>query len=312
MPVPKLFIGSASESREIVDALESELRSEVHIERWDLDVFNPGRFTLEELTAATAKVDFAVFVLGQDDKTQSRGNQAVPSPRDNVIFEAGLFTAVLGRERTYYIVDKLGTKIPSDWAGLGYLTFDGTAARPRDKVYDAVKQIRSRVQQLGDASHSRPEARIAGCWWQLVENLDEGAVVSLMEITPSGAIVRVEGQSWDKDGKWIAEYLSLTGTFDAGDNTLHYYWKGRHPRDKSVPEFFGVGEIIFAPRAGEATRGSGFYTATSVSDSFHTSKKSAFYIRAKHEEVEVIRNGSRDARKALVDAMLKERQGRGL
>ncbi len=113
MTKPKLFIGSASESLAIVKALEDELRDVAMIERWDVDTFRPGHYTLEELTRIMKEVDFAVFVLGQEDVTESRGS-ATFSPRDNVIFEAGLFTAVLGRERTFYVVDKAGTKVPSD------------------------------------------------------------------------------------------------------------------------------------------------------------------------------------------------------
>src|SRR5262249_29009808 len=73
------------------------------VKRWDIELFRPGRFLLEELTEAVKKFDLAIFVLGQDDVTESRGS-ATPSLRDNVIFEAGLFTAVLGRERTFYVI----------------------------------------------------------------------------------------------------------------------------------------------------------------------------------------------------------------
>ena len=81
------------------------------------------------------------------DRTESRG-EPQPSPRDNVVFEAGLFTALLGTERTFYIVDQAGTKIPTDWAGLGYLTYDRTQARARDIVFTAVKQILERIAEV--------------------------------------------------------------------------------------------------------------------------------------------------------------------
>jgi predicted nucleotide-binding protein len=160
MTKPRVFVGSASETRGIVDALESELRDVAIIERWDVDVFRSGHFTLEELTRAVHQVDFAIFVLGGDDVTESRGSTS-PSPRDNVIFEAGLFTAVLGPQRTFYVVNKAGTKIPSDWAGLGYTTFDNAEVRPRDKVYDAVRTIREQItawqplRSLGACRHDR-------------------------------------------------------------------------------------------------------------------------------------------------------------
>jgi len=307
-PLPRLFIGSAGETREIVDALEQELRDVARIERWDVDVFEVGHFTLEELTTATAEVDFAAFVLGQDDRTASRGSEATPSPRDNVIFEAGLFTAVLGRERTFYVVDSRGTKIPTDWAGLGYLTFKATEERARDKVYDAVKQIRARIRKLAVPAAPAVGARVAGSWWQLVENVDEGSVLSLLEIIPSGASVRVEGRSWSNQGERVAEYSSRTAALDDGESVLAYYWRGTNPRAKTAPESFGVGEITFTSDAAPATSGQGFFTTTSAADVSQTHKKFARYVRATPEDVALIRGGSRDQRRAIVERMLAERK----
>ena len=70
---PKVFVGSASETRTIVDALELELRDVAEIDRWDTDVFRPGHFTLEALILAVKQVDFAIFVLGRDDVTEFTG-----------------------------------------------------------------------------------------------------------------------------------------------------------------------------------------------------------------------------------------------
>jgi predicted nucleotide-binding protein len=47
--------------------------------------------------------DFAILVLTPDDLTQSRGKQQ-PSPRDNVVFELGLFIGALGRDRVFMVV----------------------------------------------------------------------------------------------------------------------------------------------------------------------------------------------------------------
>ena len=66
MSKPSVFVGSGSESLGIVDALESELRSMAEIKRWDIELFRPGRFLLEELTEAVKKFDFAILC---SDKT---------------------------------------------------------------------------------------------------------------------------------------------------------------------------------------------------------------------------------------------------
>jgi hypothetical protein len=307
MTKPRVFIGSATETRAIVDALESELREVAEVDRWYADVFVPGRFTLEDLTAATGAVDFAVFVLGQEDKTDSRG-EIKPSPRDNVVFEAGLFTAALGRERVYYLVDKRGTKIPSDWAGLGYLTFDIGAPRERDKVYDAAKAILERIKNLQRLELARPEARIAGAWWQLVENSDDGSVVSLLVIDASGPALRVRGQSWSTEGNLVARYDSRSATFDVADCELSYYWRGTHPREDTALEHSGVGDVAFEPREGRATSGRGSFAGPKPSDPSRVLHRWAFYRRVTDEEMATLASGTREQREALIREKLSLRR----
>ncbi|MDX1545502.1 MAG: nucleotide-binding protein [Rhodothermales bacterium] len=310
MPKPRVFLGSASESRAIVDALEAELRAVAVIERWDVDIFRPGHFTLEELTRAVNEVDFAIFVLGQDDVTESRG-AVVPSPRDNVIFEAGLFTAILGRERTFYVVDRSGTKIPSDWSGLGYTTFDAAEQRPRDKVFEAVAKIRPQLEAWQPLRSLGALAAVVGPWWQFVINIDDGAVLSLMKIAATEPVdLRVEGRAWAADGTLRARYRSRSADYDEGSRTLYYYWEGEHPREQAIPRYFGVGEATFHLDAGAAaaTRAEGWLSATSVSDVTDAFTKSTVYVRATPEELTIVEGGDHEERNALIQSKLTERQ----
>ena len=309
MAKPRVFLGSAAETRDIVDALESELREFAVVERWDVDVFRPGHFTLEELTRAVREVDFAVFVLGRDDTTESRG-KTTPSPRDNVIFEAGLFTAVLGRERTFYVVDKAGTKIPSDWGGLGYLTFDASEPRDRDKVYDAVKKIRQQLSTWQPTKGLGPLAAIVGEWWQFVVNVDVGAVVSWLEITATeSGELQLAGTSWSVAGERVARYHSQSARFDEGDRMLYYSWEGDHPRDQAIPTFFGTGRIAFRDKAGGiAITADGWFSTSSSADPKNTLQKSTMYARANADELAIMRGTDHDKRAALIQAKLKERQ----
>jgi predicted nucleotide-binding protein len=48
------------------------------------------------------ETDFAAFVVTADDVTASRGRRKA-SPRDNVVFEIGLFMGAIGRERTFVV-----------------------------------------------------------------------------------------------------------------------------------------------------------------------------------------------------------------
>ena len=65
-------------------------------------MFNPGVSTLDRLVELTREVDFAAFVFAQDDWTSNPSDAAATgqaSPRDNVVFEAGLFGGALGMRR---------------------------------------------------------------------------------------------------------------------------------------------------------------------------------------------------------------------
>jgi predicted nucleotide-binding protein len=115
---PSMFIGSSTEGLEIAQALQAELEREVDSTIWSQGVFGLGEGTLEALEARVGTFDFAALVLTPDDLVEKRGGTE-RSPRDNVVFEAGLFMGALGRRRVFLVVcrdDDLA--LPSDLAGI--------------------------------------------------------------------------------------------------------------------------------------------------------------------------------------------------
>jgi hypothetical protein len=63
------------------------------------------------------------MVLGPDDLVASR-DVTKSAPRDNVVFELGLFMGALGPERTYMVLPAgADLKLPSDVAGITYLPY---------------------------------------------------------------------------------------------------------------------------------------------------------------------------------------------
>ncbi|PPH84421.1 nucleotide-binding protein [Rathayibacter sp. AY1D5] len=120
--LPTVFIGSSSEGIEIADYLQSALHSRGSCEAitWSQGVFELSDFTMESLLKAAHRADFAVLIATAGDTADVRGKSRVVA-RDNVIFELGLFIGVLGRERTYIVVDRADDlQLPSDLAGLPY------------------------------------------------------------------------------------------------------------------------------------------------------------------------------------------------
>src|SRR6185369_10594120 len=94
---PVLFVGSSTERHEIEKELEALLVRSCEVELWSKDVFVPSQGALESLVQALERFDFAVLVLSPDDLVIKRG-KAADAPRDNVLFELGLFMGGIGRE----------------------------------------------------------------------------------------------------------------------------------------------------------------------------------------------------------------------
>jgi predicted nucleotide-binding protein len=80
---------------------------------WSQGVFDLGEHVLDGLVRKAKTVDFAILVLSPDDHVESR-NAESQAPRDNVVFELGLFIGALGKDRTYMVhPDGVSLKLPS-------------------------------------------------------------------------------------------------------------------------------------------------------------------------------------------------------
>ncbi len=128
-PPPHVFIGCSSAAlplgREIKKKLEA--RREIVATVWDENLLDLGGIILDSLLRYVSSFDFAVLVLSADDFTGEKEGAATPSPRDNVIFELGLFMGVRGRRRTFAVIkakDKESLKIPTDLDGYIALYLD--------------------------------------------------------------------------------------------------------------------------------------------------------------------------------------------
>ncbi|GAA0337569.1 hypothetical protein GCM10008967_29790 [Bacillus carboniphilus] len=128
---PKLFIGSARESIEYVDAIHEQLHYVAEVTPWSAGTFAALEYTMESLERQLDMNDFAVFVFSPDDVVNTRGNITFKT-RDNTIFEMGLFWGRLRRGRVFYIIPDLipnqegveGYRLPSDLDGLTVLKYE--------------------------------------------------------------------------------------------------------------------------------------------------------------------------------------------
>ena len=120
----RIFIASSSEGLEIARAVQSGLEGDGEVRIWSQDVFLPGESIIQSLTKALGSSDFGIFVFSRDDLLAIRGATAM-SPRDNVVFEAGLSIGLLGHRRTFVVRPRDDDlRMPSDLDGMNVASFD--------------------------------------------------------------------------------------------------------------------------------------------------------------------------------------------
>ncbi len=147
-PTPVLFIGSSREALPIAEALKSEFPPQIATARiWKDGVFGASTFPIEALETQLQYADFAALVAASDDRVISRGKET-QAPRDNIVFELGLFMGALGRHRTFLCTPEgVDVKIPSDLLGLTPITYDGNSlAAP---VRMAAEEIKRAIAKNG-------------------------------------------------------------------------------------------------------------------------------------------------------------------
>jgi hypothetical protein len=146
MQKPTLFIGSSSEGLATARAIKEQLDSEMDVTLWNEGVFKLNTSTLESLLRVANFFDFAVLVMTPDDVVSSRGKKK-SAPRDNVVFEHGLFLGRLGPSRAFIVCEEQ-TKVLSDYAGITIAMY-----RKRDDgnlvaaVGTACNQIRRAIEE---------------------------------------------------------------------------------------------------------------------------------------------------------------------
>jgi hypothetical protein len=293
MDKPRIFLGSSGKQAKLLQGLTRGLEDCAHVEPWTTS-FNPGTTTLDRLVELAHEVDFAAFVFARDDWTTASPTASPSpdagqdSPRDNVVFEAGLFGGVLGMPRTF-ILHARGSKLPSDLLGLTCIRY-GDATTPAEmRVVN--QTLRKAIENQGHV------ARIDGLWWQfsLTElGTLEPSAVSLLRISRDRAgALEVRGHSWQEDGRLSARYWCEASKERKEPSGVFYYWKGERPRDPNAPQLDGTGEILLE----SADRASGYFTTRSDTPGNVSVRTAGVYWRAEPGDMSIL-DGSDDRQRA--------------
>lgn len=181
---PTMFIGSSTEGKDIAETIQVLLEHEVASTVWHQGVFALSTSTLETLVESLPEYDFATLVLTADDLVEKR-DHAAKAPRDNVIFELGLFMGALGRRRTFVVHSRTDSPmLPTDLAGITTATYE-----PRSNLDAALgpacTKIKRAIERAGDRSRasalppvpSRPDPALAALEKTVAE---QGRMLSLL------------------------------------------------------------------------------------------------------------------------------------
>jgi Predicted nucleotide-binding protein containing TIR-like domain len=280
---PRIFLGSSGKQAELLQEITRGLEDLVDVEPWTT-TFNPGRSTLDRLVELSQEVDFAAFVFAQDDWTTTDATESgEASPRDNVVFEAGLFGGALGIRRTF-ILHAQGSKLPTDLLGLTSVRYDPAAG------LEEVRAINQKLRKAIETEGSR--GPVEGLWWQLsLTERSEGepSAVGLLRVSRQrDGGLSVNGRAWQEDGTLSARYWSEAAKERRDPAGILYFWKGERPRHPDAPELEGTGEITVE----SADRATGYWTTRSDRDPELNARTSGVYLRADPADLQVLEGGS--------------------
>lgn len=123
----RVFIGSSTQEIELARQAREILKEDFDVTIWNDKIWDTGVFRindnfLSDLIKASLKFDFGILLGTADDKLIYKDKE-VMQPRDNVLFELGLFIGRLGISKCTFVVEKQ-LKILSDLQGITLSRFD--------------------------------------------------------------------------------------------------------------------------------------------------------------------------------------------
>lgn len=147
----RVFIISSAESLDVARIVQNAFAHDSFTTvLWTDGVFKVANYTLQSLEDQVDDSDFAIAIAHADDLTESRGNNW-PAPRDNVIFELGLFMGRLGKSRAILMEPRdEGVKLPSDLAGITTIPYRYVKGKDTAAIMGpACNALRDHILNLG-------------------------------------------------------------------------------------------------------------------------------------------------------------------
>jgi len=157
----KLFIGSSKEGMKIAEQVKEQVNATcgrwLEAETWsDGNVFALNNSALHSLVGASRTFDYGILIASEDDVIKSRGKRHVV-PRDNVMFEMGMFLGSLGLTRAFLLVEE-NAKLPTDYNGVTVPYFQSKVPGSLD---NAIGQIIKSIDSTQNTFNLRPAPSVA-------------------------------------------------------------------------------------------------------------------------------------------------------
>jgi predicted nucleotide-binding protein len=334
----QIFVASSSEQVKVAEKVATEITKAagewkegpvMQVDVWNKNIFDFSRSYIESLEKQLDLADFAIIILTADDTGKVREN-TVNLPRDNVIYELGLFTGRLGRNRCFLFVDgESETQIASDLSGVKSVVFykgNGSSSSAKPGLSAQVKAVLNQMLELNVRYKLSPAARterdqqwrfacrISGHWWERMRRAeDDMSALTFVTITVDDAVnsPHLEGAVFDREGKYIAEWKSIiAGVILGAKPRIYYRWEGKH--DATPGQEFGGGGVINFDNLQLESGGGYFYdTNFALLDIEPTTRRKHFGLyRCSAEEVKLMQDQWSDDAKTLRQHKLKTLIGR--
>jgi len=329
---PRIFIASSSEQFQVAQQVEAAMASP---DEWSIHVWNTlfsfNATYVESLERELDRADFAIVILTGDDAANVRHKSTV-LPRDNVIFELGLFIGRLGRPRCFFFVDaKSETQIASDLSGVKPVKYYPEADaqnEQRPSLQTQAGHVMEQIRQFGDLGirykpapeeRSQQEAlwrfssRVAGQWWERIrKGEDQQSALSYLTISvdPASNTPRLDGKSYSLKDNSLADWKSVvSGVVPGKKPKIFYRWEGEH--EASIGQTYGGhGVITFDDEKLETAEGHFFDTNfAQITEGAMTRVKHFRLYRCSAEDVETMQKPFSDKAQALIKKRLKSLQG---
>ena len=112
-----IFLGYCGSSRATAVKIKTFLTGKLGLSvlDWNTD-FDLSTTILEQIELASIRCGAGIFLFTKDDPLADTGGKDKAVPRDNVVFEAGFFSAIKGKARVL-IIRESDAKMPADLGG---------------------------------------------------------------------------------------------------------------------------------------------------------------------------------------------------